>query len=42
MFYCPHALAVGDQCIQISKKTLEFSSTVDSAIYAVSIVHEND
>jgi len=23
-FYCPHALADGKQCIQITEKTLEF------------------
>jgi len=28
MFYCPHALADGNQRIQIREKTLEFSSTV--------------
>ena len=31
-FYCPHALADGNQCIQISEKTLEFSSTVLSTL----------
>jgi len=34
-FYCPHALADGNQRIQIREKTLEFSSTV---IYTVSVV----
>jgi len=27
-FYCPHALADGNQRIRITEKTLEFSSTV--------------
>jgi len=27
-FYCPHALADGNQCIQIREKTLEFCSTL--------------
>ena len=27
-FYYPHALACGNQCIQIRQKTLEFSSTL--------------
>ena len=31
-FYCPHALAVGNQRIRIRKKTLEFSSTVLSTL----------
>jgi len=31
-FYCPHALADGNQCIQIREKMLEFSSTVLSAL----------
>ena len=31
-FYCPHALAGGNQHIQITKKTLEFSSTVLSTL----------
>jgi len=31
-FYCPHALADGNQCIQIRKKTLEFSSRVLSTL----------
>ena len=31
-FYCPNALADGDQCIQIGKKTLQFSSTVLSTL----------
>jgi len=30
-FYCPHALADGNQRIQIREKTLEFSSAVLSA-----------
>ena len=33
-FYCPHALAGSNQ---ISEKTLEFSSTLDSVIYDVSV-----
>ena len=32
-FYCPHALADGNQCIQIREKTLEFSSTVGCQCY---------
>jgi len=28
VFYCPHALADGNQCIRIREKTLEFSSAV--------------
>ena len=32
MFYCPHALADGNQYIRIRKKTLEFS-TVLSALF---------
>jgi len=31
-FYCLHAFADGNQCIQISEKTLEFSSTVLSTV----------
>jgi len=31
-FYCPHALADGNQHIQIREKMLEFSSTVLSAL----------
>jgi len=31
-FYCPHALADGNQCIRIREKTLEFSSTVLSTL----------
>jgi len=31
-FYCPHALADGNQCIVIRKKTLEFSLTVLSTL----------
>jgi len=27
-FYCPHALADGNQRIRITEKTMEFSSTV--------------
>ena len=37
MFYCPRALADGDQSIRISEKTLEFSSALDSAIYNISM-----
>jgi len=33
-FYCPHALAGGNQLIQIRKKVLEISSTVS---YTVSV-----
>ena len=36
-FYCPHALAGGNQHIQISEKMLKFSSTLDSVIYDVSM-----
>ena len=36
-FYCPHALDGGNQHIQISEKMLEFSSTLDSVIYDVSV-----
>ena len=31
-FYCPHALADGNQCIWIREKTLEFSATLLSAL----------
>jgi len=31
-FYCPHALADGNQCIRIREKMLEFPSTVLSAL----------
>jgi len=31
-FYCLHALADGNQCIQTREKTLEFSSTVLSTL----------
>ena len=31
-FYCPHALAGGDQLIRIGEETLEFSSTVLSTL----------
>jgi len=31
-FYCPHVLADSNQCIRIREKTLEFSSTVLSAL----------
>jgi len=31
-FYCPHALAGGNQLIRIREKTLEFSSTVLSTL----------
>jgi len=31
-FYCPHAVADGNQCIQIREQTLEFSSTVSSTL----------
>jgi len=31
-FYCPRALADGNQCIQIREKTLEFSSAVLSTM----------
>jgi len=31
-FYCPHALADGNQRIRITEKTLEFSSTVLSTL----------
>jgi len=37
MFYCPRALAGGDQSIRISEKTLEFSSALDRVIYNVSV-----
>ena len=36
-FYCPHALHGSNQHIQISEKMLEFSSTLDSVIYDVSV-----
>ena len=36
-FYCPHALDGGNRHIQISEKTLKFSSTLDSVIYDVSV-----
>jgi len=36
-FYWPHALAGSNKHIQISKKTLKFSSTLDSVIYDVSV-----
>jgi len=32
-FYCPHALADGNQHIRIREKTLEFSSKVLSTLY---------
>ena len=32
-FYCPHALADGNEHIQIRKKTLAFSSTVLSTLF---------
>ena len=35
--YCAHALAGSNQHIQISEKTLKFSSTLDSVIYDVSV-----
>jgi len=31
-FYCPHALADGNQRIRVTEKTLEFSSTVLSTL----------
>jgi len=31
-FYCPHALAEGNQHIRIQEKMLEFSSTVLSTL----------
>jgi len=31
-FYCPHAFADGNQRVRIRQKTLEFSSTVLSAL----------
>jgi len=36
-FYSPHALADGNQRIRIREKTLEFSSTVNSVVYTVSV-----
>jgi len=36
-FYCPHALANGNQHIRIREKTLEFSSTC----YSVSVPQTN-
>jgi len=31
-FYCPHALANGNQCVRIREKMLEFCSTVLSTL----------
>jgi len=36
-YYCPHALADGNQRMQISEKTLEFSSTVLSTLSVLSM-----
>ena len=36
-FYCPHALADGNQHIRIREKTLEFSSTVLAKLSAYHI-----
>ena len=36
-FYCPHALADGNQCIRIRQKTMEFSSTVLSILSSYSL-----
>jgi len=36
-FYSPRALAGSNKHIQISEKTLEFSATLDSVIYDVSV-----
>jgi len=40
-FYCPHALADGNQRIRISEKTLEFSSTVLSTL-SVALERKNE
>ena len=39
-FYCPRALADGNQCIRIREKTLEFSSTVLSTLSPYLILHD--
>jgi len=38
-FYCPHALADGNQHIRIREKTLEFSSTVSSMLSPYLVSH---
>ena len=39
-FFSAQCFTAHNQRIQISDKTLEFSSTLDSVIYAVSVVHK--
>ena len=43
-FYCPHALANGNQCIRIREKTLELSSAVlfTLSLYHNKIQHQNE
>ena len=40
-FYCTHALADGNQCIQIREKTLELSSIVLATLSSFCTIHRN-